>query len=193
MPVSVLCLALSLPFWSIKYSGFFEPAGFLGRVGSITGNLAGFYIAGLVAVAAFAMERASLDDVIKTGKVSPDPSSSADRRFLTRREYVCYIFGYLTFCSLAFSILSVLATSIGQPIGKYIYGTTWLIFEHEVKVKSLARAISIFLIIAPLAHLLVTTGYGLYYLIEKIYEKTPKLKSKPGSDARITNLDTGID
>lgn len=61
-----------IPYTLLGVGKFFHESGFLGRIGGMTANLTGFYIAGLVAVAAFVIENSSIDETISTGKISPE-------------------------------------------------------------------------------------------------------------------------
>lgn len=102
---------------------------------------------------------------------------------MTRREYICYIFGYLSLITLIFSVSSVLFSSIAGTVND-LSSRIPVIFYNEYlpKTSSAVRFIGIAISSAVLSHILVTTGYGLYYLVEKIYEKKSIIKPKPKSD-----------
>jgi hypothetical protein len=110
---------------------------------------------------------------------------------LTRREFVCTIFGYLAFSSLTLSLLSSLFIAASgfnhaeaarwRVVGAFIGGSyAWM-----------TRDIVIFWFTLAIAHLAVVTGLGLYYLMDRLYRRdreivTPKMPidpSRPDSNA----------
>lgn len=162
--VGVLALAviLSLPFWmtNANYFGF---GGFLDRFGSFAGVLTGFYVAALVGVASFATPKLGIDNVIENGPVL-DHSVKPPKR-LTRREYVCAMFGYLAFTALMSSLVAILAAVVAPDIGSRLR-------EWAPDGANIVSAVILLAFNLVIAHMVATTCHGLYYLIDKIY--TPK-------------------
>lgn len=183
LPVLFVSGLIVVPYTFLGAGKFFSEAGFLGRIGGMTANLTGFYIAGLVAVAAFASENAAIDETISTGKISSHKNDVADRNFLTRREYICYIFGYLSVITLVFSLSSVFITSISGAVNHVLYRVPALLTtKHLPNTNATVRFVGIVISSATLSHILITTGYGLYYLVEKIYDKKAVIKPKSQAD-----------
>jgi hypothetical protein len=111
--VTVLLAAiLAGPFIMLKGAIFFRPGGFVERAGSFASVLTGFYIAALVAVATFAAHLGDMDSPISVGRIIERRHRGTANQDLSRREYVCALFGYLAFLSLVLSIGSILLVVI---------------------------------------------------------------------------------
>jgi hypothetical protein len=107
-PTIILAIIMATPFVFVQDTSFFKANGFLDKTLTLTAALTGFYIAALVAAATFT--NAALDKVIKSGAIALITKDADGRRvkdFLTRREFVCMIFGYLAFASLAISLIAI--------------------------------------------------------------------------------------
>jgi hypothetical protein len=167
--ISISIVGYSI-FQFFPNSNFFGTDGFLEKMGGLTSSLTGFYIAGLLAVATFSMAKADLDNPITVGPVYSGKKDDLGDP-LSRREYVCLMFGYLALLSLLISIISVissgLAPSASNFFRNYEFEFQGIIFEWDSIVSFLSK----FITISLSAHLIVTTGYGLYYLTYKIYAK----------------------
>lgn len=174
----VSCL-LSFPYIIFQETNYFGNDGFLDRVGSFSSTLTGFYVAGLLAVAAFGREVSGLDKIIEVGPVllpSREKDEPPDR--LTRREYVCLMFGYLAFLSLALTLMAIVgltATTSVPTIPSFTVGyDQWNIIVEKAWIRSVA-IMFYGLIISSLS---VTTLHGLYYLIDRLYAKSPEIVKK---------------
>lgn len=173
--VLFLSFCISAPFIIIPEANYFGVDGFLDRFGAFSSVLTGFYVAALVAVATFSMH-GDLDQPIKIGKVYRKSENSVLIP-LTRREYVCYIFGYLAFISLALSIFSIIMVVVAQPsaiILKSILSDR--VADSVAKIWVPGVALSMINIV--IAHMIVTTCRGLIYLIDRLYIRTPKIISQ---------------
>lgn len=184
-PTLLLAILLALPFILLPGATFFHIGGFLDKLLVLTAALTGFYVAALVAAATFS--HPDLDKVFKAGPVAlvtRDADGQKIREHLTRREFVCTIFGYLAFSSLTLSLLSSLFISVSdfnhaeaarwRFVGAFIGGEyAWI-----------TRDIVIFCFTLAVAHLAVVTGLGLYYLMDRLYRRdremvTPKIPVEP--------------
>ncbi len=164
-------------FFSFPSANFFGEGGFLDGVGGVASTLTGFYIAALVATAAFASPMNSMDEVIVQGAVLEfDPIENSMSK-LTRRQFVCAIFGYLAFISFALSIISLIGVALAAPLSSAISGTP---LEYIALVVIMLVAILV-------AHMMVTTSHGLYYLVDRLYavnqEILPIPDNKPPSES----------
>lgn len=177
-----LVTVLSAPFILFD-ANYFGDKGFLDRFGSFSAVLTGFYIAALVGVANFASSVGDLDSEIEVGPISrpnPNPLEGEQKEeLLTRRQYVCSMFGYLAFVSLVLSVGAILLIVTAVPLRSTI-GTLmeWVglgSIKNELHFLSAVVVVGFNII---LAHLLVTTFHGLYYLIERLYAKKPKILPK---------------
>lgn len=180
-----LTLILSLPFIATD-ANFFSQSGFLERVGSFSSVLTGFYVAALVAVATFAVQSADLDKEITVGRITYPESKYEDSFNLTRREYVCAIFGYLAFASLLISILSILFVVIANPALKLLRKVSTYMNLPQQIYETFIPGVLVIILCAVISHMIVTTGHGLYYLIDRMYARTPKTLPKRSKNASET-------
>lgn len=181
--VVILGVLLALPF-VLGEGVFFGAGGLLDRVGTFNSVLTGFYIAALVGVASLSSTVGDLDEYLEQGKVfGPDGE-------LTRRQYVCSLFGYLAFLSLFLSIAAIFAVTIAQPLDQLALGRfkSWIIRMSGVQretaglLLSYGRAALVLSFTMLVSHLIATTCHGLYYYIEKIYAKKTTLSQKPPAE-----------
>jgi hypothetical protein len=189
-PTLVLALLITVPFVVLQDAPFFHKDGFLDKLLGLTSALTGFYVAALVAAATFS--HPDLDKVFKAGPialVSRDADGNRVAEHLTRREFVCTVFGYLAFSSLTISLFASLSIGLSgfnhasvaawPYVGRFI-GGEYLVYT---------RAVVIFIFAAAIAHMAVVTSLGLYYLMDRLYRRdreivTPKgALDKPESDA----------
>lgn len=182
--VLVVVTIMSAPFILFD-ANYFGDKGFLDRFGSFAAILTGFYIAALVGVASFASSVGDLDGEIEVGRISrpvPVPAEGDDpEEYLTRRQYVCSMFGYLAFVSLALSVGAILLIVAADP-GRIAVNAMagWFGVQPVQCPREVLRAIVIVGFNLVLAHMLVTTCHGLYYLIDRLYAKKPQLLPKKG-------------
>ncbi|MES0199758.1 hypothetical protein [Mesorhizobium sp. M0011] len=182
MTVLALAIVISVPFVTLD-ANYFGDKGFLDRFGNFSAVLTGFYIAALVGVASFASSFGELDDEIEVGRISrpvPDPAEGEDpEEFLTRRQYVCSMFGYLAFVSLVLSvgaILFIVAADQMQPVVQHV--KAWLEPSTADCTLAAIRGAIIIGFDVVVAHMLITTCHGLYYLIDRLYAQKPKISQK---------------
>lgn len=171
-----LTIIIAAPF-IFAHLNFFGDRGFLDRIGSFLSVLTGFYIAALVGIASFASTLGDLDEVIESGKIKINPGTENEVD-LTRRQYVCIMFGYLSFISLFLSVFSVLAISIVETRGII---TELLKYDFCKNLKWIyipLRMTLILLFCVVISHMLLTTCHGLYYLIDRLYTKKAVLLKK---------------
>ncbi|WP_048707403.1 hypothetical protein [Microvirga massiliensis] len=180
--VLVVVAVMSAPFILFD-ANYFGDKGFLDRFGSFAAVLTGFYIAALVGVASFASSVGDLDGEIEVGRISrpvPNPAEGEDlEEYLTRRQYVCSMFGYLAFVSLVLSVGAIMLIVAAAPARSAVNAISgWSGAQTAQGAKDVLRAIVIVGFNLVLAHLLVTTCHGLYYLIDRLYAKKPTLLPK---------------
>jgi hypothetical protein len=84
------------------------------KVGSLVQLMSAFYLAALAAVSTF--DRKGLDDPVKnagspvTLKMLDADTGKPVPRELTNRQFICYLFGYLSYMSLILFVISSIAT-----------------------------------------------------------------------------------
>jgi len=174
--VLAFSLVLTGPFALIDQSIFFAKDGFIDKFSAFSGVLTGFYVAALIAIASLVPASTDLDNVITKGSVFLKEKRGDKGRKLTRRQYVCLMFGYLAFLSVFLSIVSIAIVSLA-------YGVlpSWLAAmlpsapQEKAAVVQGIRAGAIYALCIPIAHMAITTLRGLYYLTERIYVRAPRL------------------
>ncbi len=174
-----IALLIGAPFAVFDNLNFFGAGGLVDKLGTFASVLAGFYIAALLAVATFASALGDLDTPIKTGKVLA-PGSGVEKEELSRREYVCAIFGYLSAIALLLAVTSILITLIVPAVAPTLTGW-WTIlnrrFNCSVDIRWF-KAVPIAGYSLVMSSMLVTTLHGLYYLIDRLYAQAPKMLPK---------------
>lgn len=174
--VLLIAAAISVPFIFFD-ANYFGDRGFLDRLGSFSAVLTGFYIAALVGVASFAASVGGLDEEIQVGKIRRPITNPDDDPFLTRRQYVCSMFGYLAFVSLVLSVAAILLIVAATPSSLVL---TAAMPEAAKNVQAVVSTVVVVGFNVVLAHLLVTTCYGLYYLMDRLYDTKPQILPKSG-------------
>ena len=145
----------------------FSANGLVQRTLSFVQGLPGFYIAALAAIATF--NRQDIDDVM------PDPApkleiSVSGKAFpvdLSRRQFLCSMFAFLTAESILIVILAILSISLAEPI-KSLVSSEW-----HIIVKSGVVAVGAFLF----AQMTVATFWGLYFLGDRLHRADVKIKA----------------
>lgn len=180
--VITLALIVSLPFW-VTTANYFGTDGFLDKFGAFSGVLTGFYVAALVSVASFLSASPSLDELIAVGPVY-GPPKDGEPNPLTRRQYICSMFGYLSFMSLGLSLGALLAVTIAEPISWGLYA----IISDKIVQQIISGAL-IFGMNLVLAHMVATTCHGLYYLMDRLYAEKAQILTK--DEAKAAGLSAG--
>jgi hypothetical protein len=171
LPLAVLIAAA---FWVFPGANFFAASGFLDKVLALTSALTGFYVAALVAAATFA--HPDLDKIITVGPVLEPLGKGKDRILdpISRRQFACIVFGYLSFASLAMSFVIAVVVTTSVEAKSAIVSSKAAIILTGVAAPWIRASIVYFLIL-PLAHIVVVTGLGLYYLMERLHSREPKV------------------
>lgn len=133
-----------------------------GLITVITGLLqilVGFYIAALAAIATF--QREGLDNLLSGDPAQLNVVRNGVPRtmLLSRRRFLCYLFGYLAFSGLALYFIGASANLLSANLQALI-PTGWA---------SLAKYVSAGLYLFWTANVLVTTLLGLHYLTDRIH------------------------
>ena len=138
---------------------FFGINGLIPAVTGLLQILTGFFIASLAAVATF--DKKDMDEImlgtpptmVKTvdGKKTNDP--------LTRRRFLCYLFGYLSLLSLFLYFAGSLSPFVSDNVKALMPNKAFLITRY------LSLSLYLFLVY----QLLTITLLGLYYMAHKIH------------------------
>lgn len=191
IPTGTTSILISAPFLIVKTTNYFHKDGFLDKFGTFSSVLTGFYVAGLVAVATFSMRFSALDEKMENGPVFlwskiehirelglNEKNYDINKRSLTRREYLCHLFGYLATLSMILTLVTIVTIIVAQgvelPIAVNISRSLYVPLD-------LFRAAFIIGFSIPISHLVTTTTRGLFYLVDRLYDKKPKILPKPSN------------
>ena len=177
LPVALLVIVIVLFFELVSTSNFYGKDGFVEKAGGITSSLTGFYIAGLLAVATFTINQTALDHPIKIGPVFLGEGDT--RQSLSRREYVCLMFGYLAVLSLSFSLFSAFSGAGAEAVATKLAASSATIRGVTLQTRWIVGLVGEIGVSVVVSHIALTTGYGLYYLTKKIYEREAAIDKKP--------------
>ncbi|MCV9965444.1 hypothetical protein OIU34_26555 [Pararhizobium sp. BT-229] len=179
--VLLFSTALAAPFILLE-GNFFGVGGFLDRIGSFASVLTGFYIAALVGVASLSPTLGDLDKEIEVGAIyaKEKDAETGQPIALTRRQYVCTLFGYLAFASLFVSISSIVSTVLsGINTSSFIDFNTATSFGRFLTASFLFLKYGLIIFyVLIVCHIVTTTCHGLYYYIERIYAAETTIGSK---------------
>lgn len=182
-PTLLLAALIATPFIVFSGGSFFRPNGFLDKLLTLTSALTGFYVAALVAAATFT--HPDLDKAIKSGPIVLLTKDSDGRKIaehLSRREFVCTIFGYLAFLAFVLSVVSMTAIGISSINLAAASKVRWIGMIFTPEWWMWLRAAVIVVISITTAHLVVATGLGIYYLMDRLYRRDRQITTKK-SDA----------
>jgi len=148
--------------------------GLIVLINNLMGILVGFFVASLAAVSTFNKE--GMDKVIPGTPMTlrVKESSAVKNIKITKRRYLCLLFGYFAFMSLFLYLFGG-----GLP---YIFSNTDVLLNPKLTMifKYILCGIYFFIF----TNILITTLLGLYYLVDRIhrYEATLQTGSSDGSD-----------
>ena len=133
--------------------------GLISEINTTVSILLGFFIASLLAVPIFRVE--TLDEKIKGSAMTLEKISEGEKKLieLTRRNFLCYLFGYCAFISMMILIMGVLT--------KVLYPALSTIDKHWVNYA--ITPLWLILYFFMLSSLFVTTLLGLHYLVDRIH------------------------
>lgn len=165
----VFPLALTVGLWAFLtfVAGSPRVFGSTGLVAGVNGLLqvlVGFYIAALAAIATF--QKPGMDE-----KISGDPAI-LDEQFrgrtlsteLTRRRFLCYMFGYLAWASLALYFAGVIGNLSVDAVHARLTPTAWVALKHA--------GLLVYLFVV--SNLTITTMLGLYYMAHRLHLEEPR-------------------
>ncbi|HCB3234482.1 hypothetical protein [Citrobacter amalonaticus] len=140
--------------------------GLLLQVNGLLQVLIGFYIAALAAVSTFS--NATIDEVM-----AGDPPTLVEKfrgeKFeveLTRRRFVCYLFGYLALVSFMLFCIGLVSILIGKPIG------IWFASFVSSYVVLWMKTVFVGAYSLLLVNIITTTLLGLYFLSVRFHQSS---------------------
>jgi len=144
----------------------FKDGGLIKEINNLLQILAGFYIASLAAVATFS--KTDLDELMQGEPVKLTIKREGQKQtiHLTRRLFLCSLFGFLAYMSIFLYLFGVAANLLVDnligfiPAACLVYSKTTFIF--------------VFLLV--FSNIMVTTLIGLYYMSDRMHRFEPKLE-----------------
>lgn len=159
LPGVITVAAMLLFSWSPGPMQVLKEDGIIYVITDLIKMLVGFYIAALAAVATF--QKADMD-----GLPAGDPITLNVKRKgvpvvskLSRRQFLCYLFGYLSFLSIILYFVGACAPLVATLCREI--SPDWLFLT--------VRAIALFLYLMFTAQLVTTTLLGLHFLTDRIH------------------------
>jgi hypothetical protein len=164
--ITALCLVLywllpvNVRFYSVSASGEVVDGGMMVSLRCILGLLPGFYLTSLAAISTF-----NKDDL---DKKLPSPTPTVEIKIkgkpetidLTRRRFLSYMFGYLTF--LSFTLF--LFTFLGE-----VFCPSYTELVDNLSIWKYARWGGIFIFFTLFWQMFIITVFGIYQLSDRIH------------------------
>ncbi len=158
--ISSLLFCLMYYFLPVRFELLGEK-GLVATISDFIQVLTGFYIAALGAIATF------------PNKEIDEPTDGVPLKLgnevLTRRQFLSYLFGYLSFAGFLFVLVSILLINVSDSL----YLKSYLYSSSALETISI---IFLFFFFLSFCSIMYTTLYGLYYLTEKVHEYKPELQ-----------------
>jgi len=137
-------------FFGVRFR-FFGEGGLLPSASGLFGVLIGFFITALAAVATF--QNKAVDKKLN------NHGAFIRGEELTRRQFLCYLFGYLTFLSFCLFFVSMICSAV--------HGKHWV--AHMGSYAAPIKLGSLFLFSFALAHLFCICLLGMHYLVYRLH------------------------
>lgn len=183
LPLLLLSVTLGV-FWLLDWKlVIFGGSGLVAGVGSYLQVVTGFYIASLAAIATFNQKNMDLRMAGESPTLTVEWMGIKREEKLSRRRFLCFLFGYLSFLSIFLYFGGVGANLLAQPLLIFISSTAafWIKWTF----------VSVYLFI--LYNLICTTLLGLYYMTERIHRPEAEIiqnQSTPEQQHTDNNLDS---
>jgi len=161
IPVMLAAASTAITWYLSASLGMFANSGLVPGIINLLNLMIAFFIAALAAVATF--DKPSLDENMKG-----DPAylslrtSKGDVRLhkLTNRQFICYIFGYLSFSSIMFIVSLYIVRQVGLPVIERLHLATSVIVYLRLAV--------VFFVFFAIWQIFVTMLLGIYFLCDRL-------------------------
>lgn len=164
----VFALVATIAMWRFEFSlGLFKDTGFISGVINLLNLLIAFFIAALAAVATF--DRPGLDDPMKGEPALMKRRNSKGvikDTILTHRQFICYLFGYLSFSSIMMLLALYAIRLVGSGVVEALdFDLT--IAQIVIAIKSVTRLIGSLVFFFLFGQIIVTMLLGIYFLADR--------------------------
>jgi len=166
IPLILTLLTMATIFLAGEKFSIYGTPGLINSIISYLQLLSGFYITALAAIATF--NREGMDDPMLGDPPTLETHNSLKPEKLSRRRFLCFLFGYLAFGSLLLYIGGTIIT-LSAPILKAQLDTSTVVI--------LRWTISTIYIFCTF-NILITSLLGMYYLTDRLH-RAPPVASAP--------------
>lgn len=162
IPIMLTSITVTMTFYYMPQMKIFTDRGIVGGFQKLLEVLVPFYIAALAAVATF--DRKGLDEEMKGEPVYLEIRKAGNESriiTLTRRQFICYLFGYLAFLSLILFVLILFCNLTTDDLSVILY-TKIGVYAFYLKI------MLSWLFLLAIWQLIITTLLGVYFLSERL-------------------------
>lgn len=168
LPLVLAALATTAVRWFSITLGLYAADGLIPGVIDLLNLLIAFFIAALAAVATF--DRPGLDDKMKGEPAlmrRRDSKGVIRDCALTHRQFICYLFGYLSFSSIMLLLGLYMLRLIGTDVAAAL-DLTLTIGTIHVDTKALFKTAAVFAFFFVFAQIVVAMLLGIYFLTDRL-------------------------
>lgn len=162
-PISISLIIYLIFTFSPLSINLIGDKGLIPGINGLLQILIGFYIAALAAVSTFG--GAHIDKELSGEKATLKVSRAGEDKtiVLTRRKFISYLFGFLSFTSIVLYFLGLISTLLAVPLETYLSSFSKFSFYNVIQDTFILIYSFIF------ASLMVNTLLGLHYLTDRIH------------------------
>lgn len=164
----LFALVATAAMWHFQFAlGLFQDTGFISGVINLLNLLIAFFIAALAAVATF--DRPGLDDPMKGEPALMKRRNSkgvVKDSILTHRQFICYLFGYLSFSSIMMLLTLYAVRLVGPEMVKALDFDV-SIAQVVIAFRPVARLIGSLMFFFLFGQIIVTMLLGIYFLADR--------------------------
>ena len=168
LPAAASLLATAAVWWFSLSLGLYAADGFIPGIINLLNLLIAFFIAALAAVATF--DRPGLDDRMKGEPAimkRRDSKGLVRGHILTHRQFICYLFGYLSFSSIMLLLLLYGFRLVGHDVASAVHLNV-TVGKFALELRPLLRLIGTYLFFFLFAQIIVTMLLGIYFLTDRL-------------------------
>lgn len=164
----VFALVATLAMWRFQFAlGLFQDTGFISGVINLLNLLIAFFIAALAAVATF--DRPGLDDPMKGEPALMKRRNSKGEVkdvILTHRQFICYLFGYLSFSAIMMLLALYAVRLLGPGVLEALTSEVSLA-QAVLLLKPVTRLVGALAFFFLFGQIVVTMLLGIYFLADR--------------------------
>ncbi len=157
----ILATICTLAYWRLPYKpALYGTNGFISYISDIIKFLSPFYIASLAAISTFSNENIDETMIGDPCLLKTKIKNNSKNIELTRRQFLCYLFGYLSLISLFLYFFAYIADISRQNIAHCI----------PVDIQIYIKYLFIWFYLFCFYNMIISTLLGLHYLSNRIHK-----------------------